>query len=228
MDLSQKMVDTAVAVCAAALRAASSAGTYVRKWKLPSLIVLGLAGSAAAVFIWAPWARPPDPTTQQPEQIAAYVASERFARLPSTRKKQYLNRARQVADWRRFRRIDLTDEQRQQLRRNVAPVMQEMMQERIDEYFKLPPEQRQAQLDEVIDAMRNRPRPQARSRPTSRPRNAAAGAGGRRWRGFSPQRLKNRLENTPPEVRARREQYFRDLRQRMRQRGITPGRRRGR
>jgi hypothetical protein len=136
----------------------------------------------------------------------------------------------------------LTDEERRQLRENVGPLAREMreqeMKKTMDAFFALPREQRKAFLDEQIDRMQERfgrwqaRRAEATTRParaerrrTEQPSSAPTPPGeprtATRRRGPTPERMKQRIETTNPEDRARRIEYWRALRERMEERGIT-------
>lgn len=182
-----------------------------------------LAGGAAATILLWPQPAPPDIATQSEQDVVRYVASEQFSKLPEPKRQVYLQA---VAD--RFegrppdmRDVELSDEQRDRLRENVRPMFRQRMEQRIDAFFALPEEQRDAYLDDMIDRMQ-----EMRNR---RPRDAGRGdRQGRRGGGFTPERMKQRLENTPPDRRAKMAEFFRAMRQRMEDRGIEPpGRVRG-
>jgi len=167
---------------------------------------------------------PPDPNSQSDQQIAEYLASDQFASQPDENKARYLRDLNQSGRRRLGGLRGMEDEQRRRIWRNMRPAMHQMMQQRMDEYFDLPPEQQTAYLDEMIDRWPQARRPdrdsnaRPRSRPTSRP------SGQRRRRGLSPDRMKRRLQTTPPDVRAKRLEFFRALRDRMRARGLARGR----
>ena len=193
------------------------------------------AGGLGVWFIWlAPPPAPPAPEDQSPEQIRDYLASRDFAAQPAGVRQAYFEKAvASGTDSARRRRLfgrgELTDEQRQQLRRNVRPLFEKMMQKRMDEYFALPPEQRTAEMEKMIDRMMAWQRQRGEGQP---PRDGQAGAPGegqrRGGRAPSLERIKQRIENTPPEDRAKWMEFIKDLRKRMEQRGIEFPPRRGR
>ena len=219
------------------------------------------AAGLVTVLVLAPWkalAKPtaPDPNTQSPEQIAQFMASDRFASLPPETKNRYLERIRQIGQDRGRRALptdNLSDEQRRKLRENMRNAWEQQMDDRMKQFFELSPEKRTAYLDQMIDRMQqrmrdrgNRPdRPDgprsrpaggsARARPDSTNRTNAAGntpngqrGSGRGRRRFDPSRMKDRIESTSPEQKARRAEFRKALRKRMEERGITFGGRRGR
>jgi len=224
------------------------AGAVVSRWRIAAIAGGGAVAVAGAgvLLIWlsGPPA-PPPPEKQTPKQVRDYLASAEFGDHSVEVRQAYLDKviASGTARARRdlFGRGNLTDEQRRQLRQNVQPVVQNMMQQRIDQYFELPPDQRTAYLDKMIDQMMawrpsgppRRPPPQttqpaqtARPQPTGsseqQPRSHRPG------RGFTPQRMKRHIESTPPEMRAKLIEFMKAFRKRMEERGITfggPGRR---
>lgn len=194
---------------------------------------------AAAVVLTA-WlvrpAAPPNPESQSPDEVRSYLASEEFSKHSEPVRQEYLDKVIASATPGAMRRSalgqprDLTDEQRRRLRQNVQPLMQNMIQQRIDQYFELPEQQRAAYMDKLIDEMMAwRPRPQS-TPPAETPQPQPAGSstqqrpGHDRGRGFSPQRLKEYIESTPPETRAKLVEFMKAFRERMEQRGISfPG-----
>ncbi len=134
---------------------------------------------------------------------------------------------------------DLTDEQRQELRRNMREVMGSMMTERVDEYYAAAPEEKDAVLDRHIDEFQERMK-EWRKRREERRREQGDDADqernreewrermrGRRGGGTSEQR-KSRSESRDPDQMVRMMSYFQALRSRMTERGIeSPGGRGG-
>ena len=180
-----------------------------------AVLLVGAAAGAWAVL--RPPPPPPSPQSQSHEQIRRYMASRDFGRQSDQAKRQYM-RAVAAARGERprptTRGAPLSDEQRARLRENVRPLFRQMARERMDKYFALRPEERTAYLDKMIDERMAR-------RPQGRANRPPGGDRGRR-RGPSPERLKRRIENTPPEVRAKRVEFMEALRERMKQRGIDP------
>jgi hypothetical protein len=179
----------------------------------------------------------PAPQSDSRDDLIKFVASEDFASLSEDKQRQYIQRLGEGGNRRevfRAAREQLTDEQRQQLRENMSSMMQQQMQKRVEEYFALPPEQRQQHLDATIDEMIARREQFATRRAerqaqgeTNRPESSTSDAPNqtdqqtrRPRRGPSAERLKRRIENTDPETRARFVQYISDLRARMEERGV--------
>jgi len=208
------------------------------------IVILGVAAGAAAYFYWPgriPAPAAPVPAGQSPKEIADYVASPEFRQLDQEKREEYLDRAAEViepGELRRLFRETTTDEERDRIRKSIGPIFRQRMEKHIDTYLELPPEKQTAYLDEIIDQMAARraerqarrkqatektpgpePAPTPRTDRSDRPRR---GRGAR-----SLDRIKQRLENTAPEERARRTAFHEALRKRMKERSIEP-RRRGR
>lgn len=165
-----------------------------------------------------------------PQGLRQYMATAEFGELPDSEKNEYLDlRMKNRGSFRRSdQREQMTDEQRQQYRKNMGSMMRQRMQQRMDDYFKSSPEEKTAKLDESIDRMQQRMKQWEQRRASGeseRPRGERPRRG--HGRGFSLDRLAERIENTPPEKRARFVQYMKDMQQRMKERGIDFGQFRG-
>jgi hypothetical protein len=124
-----------------------------------------------------------------------------------------------------FREVD--EGQREKLRDNIRPVMRQVMMARVTQYFEIPETEKVAYLDQMIDeggGMMGRggpggpgggPPPGGADRDANRPPDGER-------RGPSPERMKARLESTDPADRARMQEFHKDMRERMEQRGIKP------
>jgi hypothetical protein len=194
------------------------------------VFVLGVYGSST----WLGSGTIPAPAEQTGEQIAKYLASDKFGRLPEAQRADYLRKVREAYPeenvMREIFRSNLSDAEREKLRENIGPVFRQQMNQQVDDYFKLPPEQRTKYLDRMIDEAQarrasrgpGRSGPDTRAtqgRPQGEQRVDQPGRGGR---GFDPGRMRRRIENTDPQTRARREAFFKAMRQRMQERGIEP------
>ena len=149
---------------------------------------------------------------------------------------------------RKFKPVDLSDKSSEDIiekmqsdefrnmerseRRNYArSAMREVMTRRVNEYHKLPKEERVAYLDNVIDEMQERraefekmreQRTQERqqSRETS-DKNGQGGREGRRGGGRrDPSRMRSRMERVDSDTRAKMTNFMMDMRARMEERGI--------
>lgn len=219
-----------------------------------SVVLIG-ATIAMAVWLRAPGA--PDPETADEKQLVQYMASAEFGNQSDEVQQRYLVRLRSLSEDRRRQRReearqdpndagrreggrrgllgsageDLTDAQRDQLRQNMRNAFEKQRDDRMKEFVAMDPNERTAYLDSMIDRMQqrqsqrtSRPRPE---RSESRDGNSPRRSGGRR--GFTPERMKNRIENSDPQTRAARQEFIKALRKRMTERGIEfRGRGRGR
>lgn len=191
--------------------------------------VLMVALGGGGVLAWALWPakkpKPPDPLMAAPADVAKFMASPDFAKLSIDARQKYANEARQAQTQpgRMFRAEGLSDQERQTLRQNMAPVMEQAENQRMAAYFKMPDDQKLAYLDKSIDDMQtrqqdraNRPQPaptptDAQGQPTSRP-----GGGQSRV-----ERMRTRIETADPLAAAQRAEFRKQLRARMAQRGIA-------
>ena len=185
-----------------------------------------LAGLAAGGIVWALSSRGTDPQVQKVQQLQAELFAEK---TPPEQRRQRFEVLRKETE-------QLSPEQREEVRHQMRQQFERRMQERVDAYFALPPEQRTAHLDQQIDAMEQRRKEwesrrarqgqtqQGQTRQGQPRRDAGArGRGGNR-RNMSAeqrsQRRKQRLDRSTPEQRAKRTAYFDALRKRRQERGL--------
>jgi hypothetical protein len=149
------------------------------------------------------------------------------AEMQQMQEQMFANRnlpdAERRAQWDNFRqRMEgLTEEQRDQFRDANRGRWQQFAQQRMDEFFELPPAQQRERLDEMIDRM------EARQRERARNPNAGRGwRGGDRGRNLTDaqraQRGKERLDRTSPKMRAQFTEFSRMLNERRAERGLPP------
>jgi hypothetical protein len=118
-------------------------------------------------------------------------------------------------------RTDLTDEQREQVRRNMREVWEQSMTERVEEYYAASEEDKVAVLDKHIDEMEAW-RKAWEERRAEREKDGADGDRGPRGPMGSQTReeRKERSESRDPDKTARQMAYFMAIQGRMAQRGI--------
>jgi len=191
-----------------------------------------VAGAATAYSLWPARkgdpAPPAVPAEQTPGQTMTYLASEEFGRLDDAAKQEYfdsvVNHYESKKTW-PVPRAELTEEERERLRKNAGPLFQKMIGKRIDKYFQLPREERTAYLDEMIDRMEEM-RKARRERSEQQPakpgtpgasKNDHPGPPGRH---FKPEWLKRWIEETPPEERAKQTQFMMAIQKRRLERGF--------
>lgn len=195
--------------------------------KTITITVLGISAVLAGA-VWAGLALFQEPTpvaksvADTPLEVAQYMASEGFSKLSAEQKKEYFHKAGEKFDMGSYFSVrdQLTEEQRRTLRQNMRPMFHNMMEDRVNKYFELPQEQREAYLDEMIDRMQE----MRRNHQANRRNRDANQSGQQRRRGISPERFKNRIEKSSPEDRAKRVEFMKAMRERMKKRGISFGR----
>ena len=152
------------------------------------------------------------------------------AELQQLRDEMFANRdlpeAERRDQWQNLRQRmeSLTDEQRDALRRDGRERWQQFGQQRMDEFFALPPDQQQRRLDEILDRMLERQRERAQN-PDARNRGDRGDRGGRGRNLTDDQRderRKRRLDRIDPKMRAQFGEFRRRLDERAQERGLPP------
>jgi hypothetical protein len=118
-------------------------------------VLLGLGGVGAGVYyVWPEPAPKPPP----PVENVDYAASEDFNRLPMKKRLDWVER--QIAkgmemDDDEFVKFwqDMDRDKRERIQDNMQGVMRERTKRHVDEFHKLPRDQRQAFIDQRIDGM---------------------------------------------------------------------------
>jgi hypothetical protein len=130
-----------------------------------------------------------------------------------------LPQADRRAQWDNFRqRMEgLTDAQRNALWESGRERFQQFGQQRMDEFFQLPPDQQKQRLDEIIDRMQQR-----QQNPSAGRGPGGWGGGGNMTEAQRDQRRKEMISNTDPKMRARFDQFRQMLGDRMQERGLPP------
>ncbi|MFH1731314.1 MAG: hypothetical protein ABIF82_06670 [Planctomycetota bacterium] len=194
--------------------------------------VVLIAGAIAAACVFWPGKRPepPAPQQQEPTEITKYLASEEFEKLKPEQKQAYfagaVERFESQNAW-RPQRDDLTDEEQDRLRKNAGPLFRKVMERRIEKYFEMPKEEKTAYLDEMIDRFEEMRKAQGEHREAAGGASAGAAEPRRRSgprRSFTPERLRDMIENTPPATQARFVQFMMDMRKRREERGLPASR----
>ncbi len=210
------------------------------------IVIVVVAAPVLAYVLWPePRPEPPQLAEQTTDEITKYLASESFEELDEAQRKTYFDGA--VAKFERGNvwrppRADLTEEERARLRKNAGPLFRKVMETRIEKYFEMPEKEKTAYLDEMIDRFEEmrKARDERRKEREAAAAAAAEGEGeaanqpaaerpdaerrrhGRR--GFTPERMRSMIENTPPETRARFVEFMLDMRARREERGLPAGR----
>lgn len=199
-------------------------------------VLVLVLGSAYVFFI-----AEPKPASEKPEDLTKFIASQKFRKLPLERQKYYTSKLRDSSGGRQnFRQIrqsmeQLSPEERRTAFENMWKANEVQRNKEALEYVKMTREQRNAFLDKKIEEfdrhaaeMRKRfeqMRQQRQANPQPQRQRAAAPAQ-KNQNGGTPQqrpsresRMKNRMENTPPEVRAAHQIMFREMMERRKETG---------
>ncbi len=205
-----------------------------KKIIIAALAVFGAATLASGVYYTYLITPPPMPETA--EQAVKTMGSARFERLPDYRKAEYATQARKLIqelpdeERREFRENMRNDES---LRRNFRQVGMTAMIDRARNFAKAAPEDRIKILDEEIDRRERRRterRRQRSDRGDARPggdrRQGRRGGGDRQARrARMREHIQDRIQHGNPQTGALRGEYFRAMRARREQRGLSNGRR---
>ena len=178
---------------------------YARRWAEAGvgLLVLLLIGIGASL-----WSRRAPSPNAAPATVAKFILSPKFQALPLDQRTAYLDALRPNM-------AQLPQDMRRTIGRQFG---QARMEQRLHEYFALAPgAARDAYLDKAIAEMAAR-RAQMANRP-----GGPGGPGGAQAQNASNQsragRMRDRMENTPPETRAEMAQFRSDMTKRMQARG---------
>jgi hypothetical protein len=151
------------------------------------------------------------------------------AEMQQLRDQMFQNRDLPEADrrtqWDGFRqRMDgLTDAQRRAVWESGRDQFQRFGQQRMDEFFQLPPDQQKKRLDDMIDRMQQRGQNRNGGAGGQAGQGGRGGRGGRNMtEGQRDQRRKEMISRTDPKMRAQFDQFRQMLGDRMKQRGMTP------
>lgn len=157
----------------------------------------------------------PAPADMSGEQAIKYMTSKEFAELPETEKIKYMENMR-------LRRGDshgpppqiasLSEEERQNMMRNVRPVMEKKIKEDMRKFFSMSQSEQEAEIDRRIEEMEAR----RKNDPGSGPPGGVHGGPGRDPRGM--------FEGGDSTTRAQMSKMMKMMRERMQARGVSgPG-----
>lgn len=182
---------------------------------IPAVILLGYGA-----YLWLrPLPALPDQSATAKERIE-FMASKDFKRLPISTQRKFMSENRPHRNAQPDgERIQLSEDQRRQLRENTREVREQMMNERLKEFFAKSEAERKAELQKMQKGMAER-RQEMEKRRQAATTNGTAAASPPRRTGDPQERTKNRLDNTSAENRALRNA----MRKEMRRAGIQPGR----
>jgi hypothetical protein len=189
-----------------------------------SVVVVVSIGVVAGIIVMQMPGTPQtarNPELQTTESQLKYLASKEFGALPDVEKSKYVKSLDRRELFKNSRKMSA--EARRQLRKNVGSVFRTMLKERMDKYSQLSTkEEKNAYLDELIDKMASfrKERNKTMSAEDKKKREERRAKRGKRTRSLN--RIKNRIENSDPKERAQRTEFFIDIRNRMKERGIKP------
>ena len=184
--------------------------------------VLGICALGAVTFgVYYAWLITPLPVAPSPEEALETIGSARFARMPDYRKEEYIDQTRRLMD-------QMPPEQRRELfqrartdesiRESLGQVRRQEMTQRAIDFARISSaEERARVLDEAIDRMEQRRSQRSQARSDGQRR----GGGGGRGRGAARERIQQRFEQGNPQINALIGEYFRALRERREERGLT-------
>ena len=185
------------------------------------LLAIGLTVALATVF------STPAPKSDKPEDLAAFIASPGFRKLPDAKQEEYLKRMRPSRENRGNPRkiaASMTEAQRRAMFENIRALHEKKMIEELKAYFKMSKAEKERYLDQKIAEQDQRMAEFAKRRAE---RNAAGNKEGEQRERRRPSQdqmaamMKNRIETTAPEVRAARQKFFQDLMKRRAATGRT-------
>ena len=175
------------------------------------LLTIGLIVILVALF------STPAPKSDKPEDLAAFIASPGFKKLPDAKQEEYLKRMRPSRENRGNPRkiaASMTEAQRRAMFENIRALQEKKMLEELRAYFKMSKAEKEQYLDRKIAEQDQRMAEFAKRRAE---RNAAGTKDGESRERRRPSQnqmaamMKNRIETTAPEIRAARQKFFQDL-----------------
>lgn len=187
------------------------------------LIIVGLITAAVAVF------SAPVPKSDKPEDLAAFIASSKFKKLPDAKQEEYLRKMRPSRENRgdmRKTMASMTAEQRSAMFENMRALHEKKQIEELRNYFKMSKAEKDQYLDRKIAEQDQRMAEFAKRR-AEREARKKDGEQQERRRPSQDQMaamMKNRIETTAPEIRAARQKFFQDLMKRREATGKPRGR----
>jgi hypothetical protein len=197
-----------------------------------------LVVTAVGLLGWWLWPEHVPSPEASPVTLVKFASTDRFARMSEQEKQPYVDALSKIPRRDLFgaaRDANLSQDERMNAMENV---MGGRMQKQLDAFFVLPMgAQRDAYLDKMIDEQERNMR-EWMQRAATRPARADGAGGGsngnggearnRQGRGqggqnfYSAERMKRRIENTPPARRAQAAEFWAAMRARREARGLCP------
>lgn len=164
-----------------------------------------LAVACAFAAIRAFRTKPASPDVTTPERMVEFLASGAFAKMGSDEKREYVRRIQAPGSQTPVLTLmsdpSVSEEQRRRVMQNVLPVVGPLIDQRLDEFDRLPADQKTARLDAFIDQLQ-------KSRK------------GNRGTMSSVERMNLMLQYVDPQTRAKMRKHIPALLTRMKERGI--------
>lgn len=187
-----------------------------------AIVVIVLAGAAALLWRSAP---PENPET--PEEAIRVIASRHFQSLDPDQQQIHVEKAFSEKSKKGPSAFDaLTTSQRVRLKENMAAYQARSWTRRIEAYHALPPAEKTAYLDQLITEEEQKRIEKASAQdhsPKSGDGGKASGAS-EKWKSAKDESaagwLKQSIESTSPDERARSLEFKKALRDRREQRGL--------
>ena len=189
-----------------------------KSWKFYAIVAILLCGLVSTYAV----IRKPRPKSDKPEDIAKFVASDGFKKLSDDEQKEYMRRMRPPRganrEDMRKRMNSLSEAERRAMFKNMHELRERERIAELKKYFALSKAEREKYLDARI-AEEDRRFAEFEKNMAKRRAKAERDA----KNGEQPQRpprpseaqraafMKERIENTPPEVRAARQQFRKDM-----------------
>ncbi len=193
------------------------------KFSLTAVILLTVGMIVALATLFST----PAPKSDKPEDLAAFIASPGFRKLPDAKQEEYLKRMRPSREKRGNPReitAAMTETQRRAMFENIRALHEKKMIEELKAYFKMSKAEKERYLDQKIAEQDQRMAEFARRRAERSAAEKKDGEAQERRRPSPDQMaamMKNRIETTAPEVRAARQKFFQDLMKRRAATGRT-------
>ncbi len=180
-------------------------------------IVLGIAALGyGGYLVVRPAPKAPGESATAKERME-FMASADFKRLPVEEQRKLMTHNRPNPGEQR-ERVQLTDEQRKQLNENTRELRNEMMKQRLKDYFAKSEKERLAELKKMQQQMATRQKEMEQRRQLADQNGTATQERKPPQGGDRELRLRERLDNSDPETRALRTAMMKE----MRRAGIQP------
>ncbi|MFA7232366.1 MAG: hypothetical protein WC071_13925 [Victivallaceae bacterium] len=176
--------------------------------QLSTVIILTLLILAAGLVVFSKNHHAPDPKKMTPLAATKYLATKDFASLPEAEQAGYLSKLQGDKNFPpMLQDRELSDAEKNSIRRNTARLMHKQMKKRISEFFTMSPEEQNKTIDNMINDMKKR-----------RLAGGAGGPGGPPPNGNRDAMMQNMLENSSSTERAQMNEIHKRIQQRMQNR----------